>query len=90
MATLPVQDRRHVQLPGSYNTWDSLAEAYMDPGDKELAILNYRKSLEVNAKNVKAVETHPEAGVRRVRRTMRSGSRQIAERRTAACLSVSE
>ena len=28
--------------PRSYNTWDSLAEAYMDNGDKELAIENTR------------------------------------------------
>jgi len=62
MAALPVQDRRHVQFPGSYNTWDSLAEAYMDAGDKELAIQNYRKSLQVHAKNVKAVEKLKELG----------------------------
>ena len=49
-----------MQFPGSYSTWDSLAEAY---GDKELAIQNYRKSLEVNAKNVKAAEKLKELGV---------------------------
>jgi tetratricopeptide (TPR) repeat protein len=37
--------------PGSFNTWDSLGEAYMDRGDKELAIQNYSKSLELNPKN---------------------------------------
>jgi hypothetical protein len=42
--------------PQSYNTWDSLAEAYMDHGDKELAIKNYKKSLEVDPKNTNAVE----------------------------------
>ena len=41
--------------PESYNTWDSLAEAYMDHGDKELAIQNYKKSLEVDPKNANAV-----------------------------------
>lgn len=41
--------------PQSYNTWDSLAEAYMDHGDKELAIQNYKKSLEVDPKNTNAV-----------------------------------
>jgi len=38
-------------FPGSFNTWDSLAEAYMDRGDKELAIKNYSKSLELNPNN---------------------------------------
>jgi tetratricopeptide (TPR) repeat protein len=37
--------------PGSFNTWDSLGEAYMDRGDKELAIENYSRSLELNPKN---------------------------------------
>jgi tetratricopeptide (TPR) repeat protein len=38
-------------FPGSFNTWDSLAEAYMDQGDKQLAIENYSKSLELNPNN---------------------------------------
>jgi tetratricopeptide (TPR) repeat protein len=42
--------------PQSYNTWDSLAEAYMDHGDKDLAIQNYKKSLELNPKNTNAAE----------------------------------
>lgn len=42
--------------PKSYNTYDSLAEAYMDDGDKDLAIQNYRKSLEINPQNNNAVE----------------------------------
>jgi hypothetical protein len=37
--------------PGSFNTWDSLGEIYMDRGEKELAIQNYAKSLELNPKN---------------------------------------
>jgi imidazolonepropionase-like amidohydrolase len=37
-----------VTYPQSYNAFDSLAEAYMDHGDKELAIRNYKKSLELN------------------------------------------
>ena len=37
--------------PNSFNTYDSLAEAYMNNGDKELAIVNYKKSLELNPKN---------------------------------------
>ena len=42
--------------PQSYNTYDSLAEAYMDNGSKNLAIQNYRKSLELNPRNTNAVE----------------------------------
>lgn len=37
--------------PQSSNAYDSLGEAYMDAGDKERAIANYRKSLELNPKN---------------------------------------
>jgi len=37
--------------PASWNTWDSLGEAYMDCGDKDLAIQNYRKSLALNPHN---------------------------------------
>ena len=40
--------------PHSYNTYDSLGEAYMDHGDRDLAIQNYRKSLELNASNTNA------------------------------------
>jgi predicted Zn-dependent protease len=42
--------------PQSANVYDSLAEAYMASGDKELAIKNYKKSLELDAKNANAVE----------------------------------
>lgn len=41
--------------PQSGNVWDSLAEAYMLNGDKELAVQNYKKSLELNPKNTNAV-----------------------------------
>jgi uncharacterized membrane protein len=37
--------------PKSSNAYDSLGEAYMDDGEKELAIANYQKSLELNPKN---------------------------------------
>ena len=37
--------------PQSWNTWDSLAEAYMDHGENEKAIEDYRKSLELNPAN---------------------------------------
>ena len=42
--------------PQSSNVYDSLGEAYMDDGNKPLAITNYQKSLELNPKNHGAVE----------------------------------
>jgi len=42
-------------FPKSANTYDSLAEGYMDNGDKTPAIANYQKSLELNPKNRNAV-----------------------------------
>jgi len=37
--------------PDSFNPYDSLAEAYMKNGNKELAIQNYEKSVELNPGN---------------------------------------
>ncbi len=42
--------------PKSFNTYDSLAEAYMTINERELAIQNYKKSLELNPNNSNAVE----------------------------------
>ena len=42
--------------PDSWNVYDSLGEAYMLNGDKELAIASYRKSLELNPKNTNGAE----------------------------------
>jgi tetratricopeptide (TPR) repeat protein len=42
--------------PKSSNVYDSLGEAYMDDGNKPLAIVNYQKSLQLNPKNHGAVE----------------------------------
>jgi hypothetical protein len=42
-------------FPKSANTYDSLAEGYMDDGELALAIANYQKSLELNPKNRNAV-----------------------------------
>jgi CubicO group peptidase (beta-lactamase class C family) len=42
--------------PKYFNAYDSLAEAYMVKGDKDLAIKNYAKSLELNPKNINAIE----------------------------------
>lgn len=42
------------RYPDSWNTWDSLAEAYYRKGDKDLAITYYRKSIELNPGNENA------------------------------------
>lgn len=39
------------EFPESWNCYDSLAEAYMESGEKELAIKNYERSLEMNPNN---------------------------------------
>ena len=44
------------KYPESANVWDSLAEAYMNAGNDELAIKNYEKALELNPQNTNAVE----------------------------------
>ena len=40
--------------PDAFNTYDSLAEAYMTAGNDELAIANYQRSLELNPDNANA------------------------------------
>jgi len=42
--------------PQSFNVYDSLGEAYMKQGNKDLAIKNYEKTLELNPENPGAVE----------------------------------
>jgi Tfp pilus assembly protein PilF len=42
--------------PTSWNVYDSLAEMYMTNGDKDLAIANYKKSVELNPGNTNGVE----------------------------------
>ncbi|OEK02197.1 hypothetical protein BFP97_11990 [Roseivirga sp. 4D4] len=42
--------------PNSFNTWDSLAEAYLLKGDKKKAKANYQKSLKLNPNNANAKE----------------------------------
>lgn len=46
-----------VDFPASANVWDSLAEAHMINGDKDLAIKFYEKTLQLNPDNPNAVET---------------------------------
>ena len=42
--------------PQSANVYDSLGEAYMTNGDKELAIRNYQRAVELNPQNTNAIE----------------------------------
>ena len=42
--------------PKGFNTYDSLAEAYMTINEREWAIQNYKKSIELNPNNTNAVE----------------------------------
>jgi CubicO group peptidase (beta-lactamase class C family) len=43
--------------PKSFNAYDSLGEAYTTINERELAIQNYKKSVELNPNNTGAVET---------------------------------
>ncbi|HSE23701.1 MAG TPA: serine hydrolase [Pyrinomonadaceae bacterium] len=43
--------------PKASNPYDSLGEAYMNLNERELAIINYKKSLELNPSNTGAIET---------------------------------
>ena len=43
--------------PKASNPYDSLGEAYMNLNERELAIINYKKSLELNPGNTGAIET---------------------------------
>lgn len=45
-----------VDHPESWNVWDSLAEAYMDKGDKQQAIADFERSLQLNPGNVNGAE----------------------------------
>ncbi|MBK9107582.1 MAG: serine hydrolase [Saprospiraceae bacterium] len=51
------------QFPKSDNVYDSYAEAMMKDGQKEAAIINYKKSLELNPANTNAVEMLAKMGV---------------------------
>lgn len=42
-------------FPEGFNTYDSLGEAYLAAGDRENAIKNYKKSVELNPQNTNAV-----------------------------------
>ena len=42
------------EFPDSYNVYDSMGEAYAIAGENDLAIKNYKKSLELNPQNKNA------------------------------------
>lgn len=50
-------------FPESFNVYDSYAEGLTKDGQKEAAILNYKKSLELNPENANAVEMLKKLGV---------------------------
>jgi tetratricopeptide (TPR) repeat protein len=53
---ITVFQRNTQEHPQSSNVWDSLGEAYMKVGQKDLAVQNYEKSLQLDPKNQNAVE----------------------------------
>lgn len=59
---IAVFTRNTEAFPESANTWDSLAEAHMIRGDRELAIRHYRRSLELDPGNHNAREKLAELG----------------------------
>jgi CubicO group peptidase (beta-lactamase class C family) len=59
---LEVFKQNTLDFPNEFNTWDSLAEGYMESGDKESAIKYYKKSLELNPDNTNAVQKLKELG----------------------------
>lgn len=44
------------EFPSSFNTYDSLGEAHMTAGNKEQAIKNYKRSIELNPNNTNGVD----------------------------------
>jgi CubicO group peptidase (beta-lactamase class C family) len=50
-------ERNVQEYPKSANVYDSLAEAYMDAGQKDLAVQNYEMSLKLDSKNQNAIDT---------------------------------
>jgi CubicO group peptidase (beta-lactamase class C family) len=51
-----------IQFPRSANAWDSRGEAYMKTGEKAKAILDYKKSLELNPFSMNAIRKLNELG----------------------------
>jgi tetratricopeptide (TPR) repeat protein len=55
------------EYPKSFNAYDSYAEALMKDGQKEAAIVNYKKSLELNPNNVNAKDMLAKMGAASLR-----------------------
>ena len=53
---IAVFQRNVERFPASFNVYDSLGEAYAAAGDREQAIANYQRSLDLNPKNTNASE----------------------------------
>jgi tetratricopeptide (TPR) repeat protein len=53
-----------IAYPASSNTYESLGEAYKEHGDKQLAISNFNKSLELDRKNSDAIRMLKQMGVK--------------------------
>jgi CubicO group peptidase (beta-lactamase class C family) len=53
---IAVFQRNVEEYPESWNVYDSLGEAYMKTGQKDLAIANYEKSLQLNPKNQNGID----------------------------------
>jgi tetratricopeptide (TPR) repeat protein len=51
-AAIEVLKLNAVQFPRSFNVWDSLGEAYYQMGNREEAIRNYERSLQLNPDNI--------------------------------------
>jgi hypothetical protein len=51
------------EYPGSFNAYDSLAEAYMKNSQNEMAVANFKKSLQLNPKNDNARKMLEQLGV---------------------------
>jgi hypothetical protein len=51
------------EFPASFNVYDSYAEALMNAGNKEEAIKNYKKSLELNPGNTNGIDMLAKLGV---------------------------
>jgi hypothetical protein len=62
-AAIRVFELNSETYPGSFNVWDSLAEAHKTAGHRDRAIELYRKSLELNPNNANAVKMLEELGV---------------------------
>ena len=55
-AAIAIFEINTMRFPNSSNVWDSLAEAHMRAGHRELAIENYRKALAIDPHNKNAAD----------------------------------